>query len=282
MTNPTHTQELDQGQRFAFGQNWSNFLQTLDEERIREAERSLQQMLEVESLRGKRFIDVGSGSGLFSLAARRLGAKVHSFDYDPQSVACTAELKRRFYPNDPGWAVEEGSVLDGDYLDGLDQFDVVYSWGVLHHTGDMWKAIDNVTHLVSEEGACEIALYNTSAYTSRWHFIKRIYCRLPHLLKPGFAALIVGPLQFSKLWSALIRFKAKAYFDEIRHYKKKRGMSWWHDQIDWLGGYPYETAKPQEVFDFFKRRGFSLKKLTTVGGGTGCNQFVFQKEPTAS
>lgn len=155
MTNTTHAQELDQGQRFAFGQNWSNFLRTLDDERILEAERSLKQMLEVESLRDKRFVDVGSGSGLFSLAARRLGASVHSFDYDPQSVACTSELKRRFFPGDPQWTVEEGSVLDDDYLASLGRFDVVYSWGVLHHTGAMWKALENVTHLCAGGGGAK-------------------------------------------------------------------------------------------------------------------------------
>lgn len=129
MTETTHGQELELGRRFAFGQDWSNFLRTLDDERILEAERSLKQMLQVDSLRGKRFIDVGSGSGLFSLAARRLGASVHSFDYDPESVACTAELKRRFFPNDAEWTIEEGSALDGDYLASLGQFDLVYSWG---------------------------------------------------------------------------------------------------------------------------------------------------------
>ncbi len=53
----------------------------------------------METLAGNSFLDVGSGSGLFSLAAMRLGAdRVHSFDYDPQSVGCTKELKRRFPP----------------------------------------------------------------------------------------------------------------------------------------------------------------------------------------
>lgn len=165
MTNTTHAQELDQGKRFAFGQNWSNFLRTLNEERILEAERSLKQMLVVESLQSKRFIDAGSSSGLFSLAARRLGASVHSFDYDPQSVACTEELKRRFFPDDPEWTVEEGSVLDGGYLAGLGQFDVVYSWGVLHHTGEMWKAIENVSHLVRRGGYVRLR-YTTPVLTA--------------------------------------------------------------------------------------------------------------------
>lgn len=148
-----HQAEIEQKQRFKFGDNWQRFLTVLDEDRIIIAEKSLQKMLGVENLQGKTFLDAGSGSGLFSLVARRLGAMVHSFDYDPQSVACTAELKRRYFTDDPQWVVEEGSVLDEEYLGQLGQFDVVYSWGVLHHTGAMWQALENVAPMVDGGGA---------------------------------------------------------------------------------------------------------------------------------
>lgn len=277
MITSKHAQEIRAGRRFAFGENWASFLRTLDDARVVEAERSLIEMLQAETLVGKRFIDVGSGSGLFSLAARRLGATVRSFDFDPQSVACTAELRRRFFRDDPEWIIEEGSVLDAEYVSNLGRYDVVYSWGVLHHTGQMWKALENVSHLVGPGGLCEVALYNTSAYSRRWNFIKRTYCGLPRLLKPVFAGMVIAPLQVSKFSNALIRFRPYEYAEEIRHYYKSRGMSWWHDQIDWLGGYPYETAKPEEVFAFFSDRKFTLEKLRTCGGGTGCNDFVFRK-----
>src|SRR5262249_10277097 len=134
--NP-HASEVSQSDRFAFGENWTRFLSVLDEERIHAAKAALQRMLGTESLCGCSFIDVGSGSGLSSLSARMLGARTHSFDYDPKSVACTRELKRRYFPDDHTWTVEEGSVLDQGYLRALGQFDVVCSWGVLHHTGQM-------------------------------------------------------------------------------------------------------------------------------------------------
>ncbi|MCZ7622150.1 MAG: class I SAM-dependent methyltransferase [Candidatus Kuenenia sp.] len=157
-----HSMEIKKGERFEFGKNWRHFFACINEDRILEAKRSLKIMLNVEDLEGKSFLDIGSGSGLFSLAARRLGAHVHSFDYDPQSVACTHELKRRYFPNDSNWTIGEGSALDTNYLSSLGTFDVVYSWGVLHHTGAMWEALGNVASLVTG-GNCSLRFITTRA-----------------------------------------------------------------------------------------------------------------------
>lgn len=271
-----HAKEVLRGERFEFGANWARFLKVLDDERIALAEKSLCDMLVVSDLQGKSFLDIGSGSGLFSLAARRLGARVHSFDYDPNSVGCTRELKRRYFPEDPQWTIEEGSVLDRDYLSRLGQFEVVYSWGVLHSTGAMWEAMANVAPLVAEKGLLFIAIYNDEGgWSRRWLMLKRVYNWLPGFLKLPYAIIVMGPRELRSLVIETMKGKPWIYFENISYSKRnKRGMSHWHDLIDWIGGLPFEVAKPEEVFAFYRKRGFNLTRLVT---GEACNEFVFSR-----
>lgn len=274
-----HRSEVARGERFEFGKNWEKFLAGLDERRITTAEQSLKKKLEVADLQDLSFIDIGCGSGLFSLAARRLGARVHSFDYDPQSVACAAELKRRYFPDDGEWTIEEGSVLDREYLAALGAFDILYSWGVLHHTGAMWQALENISVLVAPGGRLFLALYNDQGRASRyWKLIKRTYNRLPG----GLKFLILWPV-CARLWGPrLIRDLLRGKpFNSRRTYGSERGMSPWRDLVDWVGGYPFEVATPGEIFEFYHQKGFTLVKLKTTHG-FGCNEFVFIKQPAFS
>jgi 2-polyprenyl-6-hydroxyphenyl methylase/3-demethylubiquinone-9 3-methyltransferase len=271
-----HALEVASGQRFEFGKNWAWFLEKLNEDRIAEAMKSLCEMLETSSLAGKSFLDIGSGSGLFSLAARRLGARVHSFDYDPNSVGCTQELRRRFFPDDPDWVVEPGSALDSEYVRSLGEFDVVYSWGVLHHTGDMWSALASAALPVKSGGQLFIAIYNDQGTASvRWKKTKRTYNRLPK----GLRFLVVWPSFCVLNWRTLVKDTLKLQpMKTIREYGEGgRGMSFWQDVIDWVGGYPFEVATPEQIFDFYHQRGFEMARLRTVGGSLGCNEFVFRR-----
>jgi 2-polyprenyl-3-methyl-5-hydroxy-6-metoxy-1,4-benzoquinol methylase len=270
-----HALELARGERFAFGKNWSSFLRTLDEERIAQAERSLREMLDVADLAGRRFLDMGAGSGLFSLAARRLGARVHSVDYDPASVACARELRRRYFRDDPAWTVEQGSVLDWNYVAGLGEYDIVYSWGVLHHTGDMWRAFANVVPLVATNGVLFISIYNDQGSRSgRWRRVKQLYCSGP-LGRTAICATYISAFAGRSALADVVRLRNP--LQRYRDYKRNRGMSLLHDWIDWLGGYPFEVAKPEQVFDYFRDRGFRLQRLKTCGGSLGCNEFVFER-----
>lgn len=272
-----HQAELAVGERFAFGRNWQRFLSLLSDERIAEAERSLGHMLGTESLAGKTFIDIGSGSGLFSLAAMRLGAQqVYSFDYDPNSVACSREIKARYFAQAENWTIEQGSVLDTKYMSDRGQWDIVYSWGVLHHTGNMRNALKNATELVRAGGALFIAIYNDQGPVSEWwRVIKRFYNKgicyrwlIAGLLIPFY--FILGGIVLDVL---RLRNPTRRYTE----YKKQRGMSCVCDWYDWLGGYPFEVAKPEEIVDFCRERGFLLERLKTCGGRLGCNEFVFRK-----
>ena len=269
-----HALEVSQGKRFEFGKNWRRFLTVLDNERIFEAENSLKLMLGMESLNGKTFLDIGSGSGLFSLAARRLGANVVSFDYDPDSVACTVELKKRYFDNDAKWEIAQGSVLDENYVTSLGQFDIVYSWGVLHHTGDMWKALHNAKLAVKEGGLLFIAIYNDQGPISTfWKTVKRTYCSGP--IKKFLVTVGLVPVFIIGGFFIDLAHKPNP-FKRYTGYKSKRGMSFLRDWIDWFGGYPFEVAKPEEIFEFYQKYGFSLTRLKTKNG-MGCNEFVFRK-----
>lgn len=268
------TVEIEQGDRFSFGGNWQRFLTTLDDERIAEAKLSLQDMLGLDDLQGKRFLDIGSGSGLFSLAARNMGAQVESFDFDPQSVACTDHLRETYYPRDQQWTIKQGSALDRDFINGLEKADIVYSWGVLHHTGSMWEALDNAARLVKPQGKLFIAIYNDEGRASRrWYRVKEIYNKYK-ILRP-----VVVTAGLIRMWalSTVRDLLCGKPFKSWNAYKKSRGMSPWHDVVDWIGGWPFEYATPDAIFEFYKARGFKLDKLITRQGH-GCNEFVFIKD----
>jgi 2-polyprenyl-6-hydroxyphenyl methylase/3-demethylubiquinone-9 3-methyltransferase len=270
-----HT-EIDRGERFAFGENWQRFLAELDDDRIRAADDSMRAMLGVDTLDGKRLLDLGSGSGLFSLAARRLGAEVVSVDYDPESVACGEELRRRYQPDDERWQTMSGSALDTAFLGTLGQFDVVYSWGVLHHTGDLWSALSNVVDLVAPGGQLFISIYNDQGRSSRgWTRVKKTYVRSGAVGKRAIESGVSGYFRGREAVATALGIVRDRRLPERP--TRARGMSRKHDLVDWVGGYPFEVAKPEQIFDFYRDRGFELTRLKTCGGGLGCNEFVFRR-----
>lgn len=267
-----------QQQRFAFGKNWRSFLATLDERRIASAIASLQSALDVDSLEGMRFLDLGCGSGLFSLAANRMGADVCSIDFDQDSVACTRELRQRFGQGDRLWEIDQGSILDESLMQSIDNADVVYSWGVLHHTGQMDRAVELVASKTKPGGLLMIAIYNDQGGASRrWLAIKRMYHRLPSILRPLWVVLIAAVYETKFALARLVRLQNPLPMTDWRAKKLDRGMSAWHDWVDWIGGLPFEVATPERIIVPMRKRGFTLENLTTVASGWGCNEFVFRR-----
>lgn len=267
---------------FSFGNNWRRFLDTLNEDRIEEAEQSLTDFLGRESLTGMSFVDVGCGSGLFSLAAHRLGAaRIVSFDIDPMSVECCRELHAKA-GNPKSWRITNGSVLDEAFLARLGTFDIVYSWGVLHHTGRMWDAIDNVTELTGPGGYLYIALYNKLLNRSGdeswihdfWIRVKKLY-----QARPNLGTYVMEPLALTG-WLGVTALQGKNPIAAVRNYQSHRGMDWRTDARDWLGGLPYEYATVEEVFTFVRSRhpDFNLEALK-ITGGRGLNWYLFSRRP---
>lgn len=253
--------------RFPFGKNWRSYARLVDDQRVRAAERSLSDLFG--SISGQSFLDIGSGSGLFSLAARRLGADVVSFDYDSDSVRCTEEIRDRYRPEDGEWQIIQGSVLDRDFMESLGQFELVYCYGVLHHTGQMWEALHLASQRIAPGGRLFVALYNDQGRFSKyWRAIKRAYNETP-MLQPLLVAAVLAK-QVPQLAATDL---ARGHTLLAGYRATDRGMSIWHDWIDWIGGYPFEVAQPGEVFAFLRDRGLHIVEMATTPG-SGNNEYL--------
>lgn len=261
---------------FSFGKNWQDFLKGLTKEKTENAELSIKDFMGMNSLFGKTVIDIGCGSGIFSYAMFNMKAeKIVSLDVDPFSVKC-CEFMHEKAGKPKNWEIYHGSILDDHFVSKLGKFDVVYSWGVLHHTGKMWEAIKKSAQLVNEKGYFYISIYNKvdGLWGSNfWLKIKKNYNNHPwvgkYILEPGyiFAYFVLNLLEF------------KNPFKEIRNYKSNRGMSWKRDITDWLGGYPYEAATVEEIFNFIKINfpDFQLINIKTKNNAA-TNSFLFKRK----
>jgi len=248
---------------FSFGENWLNFIECLGAERYEQAKRSLSDFLRLESLRDRTFLDIGCGSGIFSLAAIELGAKkVISIDVDPKSVEACRQVKTKCAVGH--WEITEASILDENFVRKMDKFDIVYSWGVLHHTGDMWQAIDNAAGLVKDKGFLGIAIYNQTRTSNFWLKFKSFYNQSGKFLKH----VLVWSILLPRVLIRLLKLKHPL--------KEKRGMSIYYDAIDWAGGLPYEFATFDKVCSYVGQKGFKLVNSGRTTG-IGCNEFVFEK-----
>ena len=256
--------------RFGFGRNWQAYLQSIDETKLKAAEDELRQQLGGD-LYGRTFLDIGSGSGIHSLAAHRLGARtIVSFDYDADSVACTQQMHKRAGAPE-NWRVLQGSVLDAEFLMQLGTFDVVYSWGVLHHTGAMWRAVELAMTCCGGPGSLLlIGLYHRKPWlTPAVKVVKRAYSAGGPLQR---GALLTGYVAATVAYAA-----ARGQLGQMLRNTPRRGMNAWHDLVDWVGGYPFEAATPTEVVAFVEKHGFKLRESETFTSFAAVNTFLFER-----
>ena len=266
----------DVDNHFSFGENWLDYSRHLSDEVIKNDENSFNKLIKPEEIRNKTFLDIGSGSGLHSLVALRQGAKdVLSIDIDPVSVHTTRQVLSR-YCSDKNWKCEAVSVFDLS-TDKYGYYDIVYSWGVLHHTGNLYRAIDAALNMVSPKGMCALALYRKTRMCRLWKVEKKFYSRSSKLVQGIIRELYIG---LFRVGYTII--KRKSYKEFIRQYSRNRGMNYYNDVHDWLGGYPYESISPDDLRNFVENRGFkSMREFLVPASigllGSGNDEFVFKR-----
>ncbi len=262
---------------FAFGRNWADYSKNIGDKEIKEAKDELARLLATDSLQGKTFLDIGCGSGIHSLSALLMGAAVvHAIDFDPDSVRTTCSVLETHWDED-NYKVEQMNIFDTD-TERLPQFDVVYSWGVLHHTGDMWAAIEKAASLTKAEGVLAIAIYRKTPLCGFWKKEKWLFTNGGPLIR----GVLTATYMLMKVFRDIIRLKNP--FRKILHYREgTRGMRWKSDVIDWLGGYPYESASLDEIRHYLGSLGFALNRSFKTKAewgvfGSGCAEYLFQRK----
>lgn len=265
---------LERKAHFEFGENWKSYAGTIDQSRIDFAVEGMQKLFP-EGLAGKTFLDIGCGSGLHSYAALKLGATfVATIDLDENSVEATRQLLSELSPHS-NWSATIASIFDAT-PQNPGTFDVVYSWGTLHHTGDMWRAIERAGTLVRPGGLFAIAIYAATAFDPMWAAEKRFYAHAPRpvqwIVRQVYTAVLL----------ARITCVGQNPVSFVRSYAQSRGMHFSHNIHDWLGGFPYETAEANELIGRVGANGFTLQRSFLIPRtrgllGPGCNEFVFRR-----
>jgi len=261
---------------FDFGRNWTHYsASALTTSRVKFAREAFCELTSGIELESRSFLDVGFGQGLAALCAADAGATVYCLDVNPRCAEALELTSQYFLPE----AKEQLTLILGSILSEADVralreksgsdsggYDVVHSWGVLHHTGDLQQAFANCADLVKPGGHLITAIYNRHWSSPLWERIKRLYCRLPFLGQKMMIGLFLPVIYLAKL-----------LVTRRNPLEKERGMDFLVDIVDWVGGYPYEYAAIDEVLDLGVRNGLQMLQVTPARVPTGCNEFVFIK-----
>lgn len=268
---------VNREQHFAFGENWLNFSKKINEATIRSAEKEFNKLIWPDVIKGKRFLDIGCGSGLHSLIALIQGAgEVFAVDIDPVCVQTTRQVLSEQYDKN-NWRSEEISVFDLTE-EQFGTFDIVYSWGVLHHTGDMHQAISKSLNMVSPGGLCVLGLYSKTLMCGFWKQVKKYYSKSNKSRQDIIRNIYITLYRISALIA-----KRKTFKEILGDYHQNRGMDFFNDVHDWLGGYPYESIRPDELIKYVNTLGFEcIREVIIPSGlgilGSGNNEFVLRRK----
>jgi len=269
---------LKDKKHFAFGKNWDLYSRQINSSHIESSKKDLISLIQLESLEGMRVLDIGSGSGVHSLSLMLLGCKdLIALDYDANYVSTTNRVLsgKSFKGN---FQVMQADILK--HIPGIDghTFDLVYSWGVLHHTGDMMKGIDRSISYVKPGGLIALALYRKTPFCTFWRIEKFIYSKSPEIFQ------VISQKVYEFFFGLGIKIKTGQTLRDYRlSYFQKRGMDFSRDVHDWLGGYPYESIDPDVLIQYMEQRGFTVlnsnisKKQSGILG-SGCDEFLFKNK----
>jgi len=257
--------------KFSFGKNWQNFNKNITNKNINNSIKYFKNFTKFVNLKNKTFIDVGCGSGINSLLAIKLNAKkVLSIDIDENSVSACKLLRKKYKISNKNWIIKQVSILDTSKIKKLGKFDFIYSWGVLHHTGDMNKAFDNLFLLAKKKSYIYVSIYNKYLTSNTWKIIKYFYASSNNFIKKIM----------EKIYITIYYIGLNLNKYSIKEYKKsfvlKRGMSFRHDIIDWLGGYPYEYLSFEDLSAIFFKKGYSILSFKK-SNGVGCNEIFVKR-----
>ncbi|GAK49906.1 3-demethylubiquinone-9 3-methyltransferase [Candidatus Moduliflexus flocculans] len=255
--------------QFAFGRNWQQYVEyALTPEKIEQARQAFRQLCDGVAFQDRTFLDIGFGQGLALCLAHEMGAKVLGIDIDNENVPSLQKTLTAFnFSCSPPYRI--ASILDDNLVEELrhrGEFDIVHSWGVLHHTGDMWQAICNAARLVKPDGVFILSIYNQHWSSPLWRLIKWSYNHAPCVAQRLFVLLFYPIIYLTKF---LVTGQNPKH--------KQRGMDFFYDVVDWVGGYPYEYASAEAVCNFICRLGFDTVRVIPANIPTACNQFVFKK-----
>jgi 2-polyprenyl-6-hydroxyphenyl methylase/3-demethylubiquinone-9 3-methyltransferase len=264
--------------QFDFGQNWAEFsAAAATPERVAQARKEFAELMRGVALEGASFLDIGFGQGFSLLSAAALGARAVGCDINPKCHE-VIERNRPLFPDVGAKPIplQVGSILDDAVVAALRAradaggFDVVHSWGVLHHTGDMKLAIANAASLVRPGGTFVIAIYNRHWSSLPWLAIKAAYVHSPAWLQKA----MIGAL-YPVIWLAKLAVTGK------NPKSMDRGMEFYYNVVDWVGGYPYEYGTVDEIAALCRPLGLGLQRSVAAQVPTGCNELVFRKDGDA-